>query len=205
MNKYFRIGILLGALGFSVAKLRKLYVEYNDFSENRAMYYCVILIWTCILIYILRELHIEYNEYVESKCHIQCTLNQCNDYTKVIEPVDMIHDLMDKLNLNNDVMNNLSHSYGMSYNIADEKKIMKTIWCKTIEEIAEYADIVTRKYHNDPIFLEQQFSMITDDIVITQEMLNPTSIGNIAYIAVHSPAPYNFIVLNFFKSIIASL
>lgn len=88
---------------------------------------------------------------------------------------------------------------GMSYKLSDEEAIMKTIKSKSIEEVAQYADIVTKSNATDVTFLQQQLPDFTPttvqkglaDPVNRKNYLNPTSIGNIAYVATHAILPYS--------------
>ena len=86
----------------------------------------------------------------------------------------------------------------MSYDLNDEKQIMKNIKNMSINEIAKFADIVAKTNSKNLTFLEGQFSADNiDQIMIDIEnetsvnkMLNPTSIGNSAIIAIEAPEPY---------------
>lgn len=107
----------------------------------------------------------------------------------------------------------ISHMGGMSYSLADESEIMRTLKSKSIQEIAEYADVVAKANATDAAFLESQLPGFTreamqkrmDDPVTREHDLNPTSIGNIACIAIDAPPPYNAIARESFDLIISYL
>lgn len=82
---------------------------------------------------------------------------------------------------------------GMSYSIFDEQMIMKGIVDRNydINFTSQYADSICKNNALNIGFLKEQFS---EDIKIedaSEKWLNPTSIGNIAYIATNSPPPYD--------------
>jgi len=86
----------------------------------------------------------------------------------------------------------LSFCMGMSYNLLDEPQIMADILNKTTEQMAVYADVVSKRNYNDIDFLENQLSLTYMEKIpaITDVAFNPTSIGNMAYLAAYSPEPY---------------
>lgn len=90
----------------------------------------------------------------------------------------------------NNPVNVLSHMCGMSYSLADEQKIMARLKSQSIEQNSQYADQVAKANVMDLDFLAGQVPEDFSYQEITESDLNPTSIGNVAYIAVHSPEPY---------------
>ena len=93
----------------------------------------------------------------------------------------------------------ISKNMGMSYNISDGPEIMKTIKSKSIEDISNYADIVCKNNAQNDDFLKQHFNDFDQTYKFmsgelennpSSNLLNPTTIGNAAYISIHSPDPY---------------
>ena len=87
----------------------------------------------------------------------------------------------------------------MSYNIQDTENIMKTIKSKTIEEISIYADKICQYNVQNIEFLkahfadpEKMYKSLEEQLISNSNnhLLNPTCIGNSAYIAIHSIEPY---------------
>jgi len=87
---------------------------------------------------------------------------------------------------------------------ATEEDIQKTMdsvfgsWddlyaCESMEEMAEYADHVCVQMASNPEFQKGQIHGM-EGIDLGQqamELMNPTSLGNIAYSCLHSPPPYD--------------
>jgi hypothetical protein len=94
----------------------------------------------------------------------------------------------------NEIKNNAQQT--IAYNLDDEKKIISLLPNMTIEEIAKYADIITIMNADNEKFLKNQ---ITDDLINickdslnkNEDILNPTSLGNLAYVALNSKKPYS--------------
>ena len=95
--------------------------------------------------------------------------------------------------------NNIKELVG--YNLEDSAKIMGSLKGQPIEEVSKYADKVCKENSSNVDFLKQQFSD-PDNMYKTIEeslkgkpdnnqILNPTSIGNSAFIALNAPTPYN--------------
>lgn len=85
-----------------------------------------------------------------------------------------------------------SKSMGMAYSLFDEPQIYREIRNRNydIEYMAQYADIICRNNATNLEFLEQQFTDEQLDRDPTSRTLNPTSMGNVAYIIINSPEPY---------------
>jgi len=87
----------------------------------------------------------------------------------------------------------------ISYPLEDEEKIAAQLPNMTIEQMAKYADKVTLKHINDEQFLKTQ---VPDDLLTRLQtapfhdeeakfmLLNPTVLGNSAYIALNAKEPY---------------
>lgn len=92
-----------------------------------------------------------------------------------------------------DSVRNLCCAAGMSYNLADEPKIMANILNMSIREMSKYADVVIKLNYNNNAFLEDQIPstyMQKYETIYGDNVFNPTSIGNAAYLATYSPEPY---------------
>lgn len=65
--------------------------------------------------------------------------------------------------------------------------------CETMEQMAEYADHVCVQNTPDEEFQERQLKGMEGVDLGRQafQMMNPTSLGNIAYSCVHAPPPHN--------------
>jgi hypothetical protein len=92
---------------------------------------------------------------------------------------------------------------GMSFNLSNELRIMQTLKNKCIDEIAQYADVIAKTNATNVEFLQQQLQYITvlrEDLrdPNKRKLLNLTSYGNMAYIAIHAPPPYNSITREYF-------
>lgn len=82
---------------------------------------------------------------------------------------------------------------GMSYNIMYKPIIMEMIRTNilTMDEISQYGDVICKHNAKNINFLKEQISDYEDMVKnIKEKDLNPTTIGNCAYIAIHSPEPY---------------
>lgn len=107
-----------------------------------------------------------------------------------------------KLNKNDDTINYENDDKNfvneLSYDIKDEQIIMSNIKKMSIEEISQYADKLTKKFAKDINFLHVQIpkdllkkiKKPIKDPKLKNILLNPTTLGNAAYIAVNSIEPY---------------
>lgn len=87
----------------------------------------------------------------------------------------------------------------LSYDPKDENKIMMNIKKMTVKDIAEYADKITKKYAKNNDFLKKSVpaNLVNElgktplnDPQIKKIILNPTTLGNAAYVATYSSEPY---------------
>jgi hypothetical protein len=83
---------------------------------------------------------------------------------------------------------------GMTYSANEEATISAKLPFMTIEEVAEYAEIVCRTCSGDRSFLEEHFSQESCEAekkrLLNSGYQDPTSLGNLAWIATKSPEPY---------------
>lgn len=97
----------------------------------------------------------------------------------------------------------ISHAFGMSYDIANEPQIMSQICNMNLEKISTYADIIASTNATDENFLKTACPLDIIDTLMPMlndpnrmsDIFNPTSFGNMAYIAIHSPEPYKSVSL----------
>jgi hypothetical protein len=107
----------------------------------------------------------------------------------------------------------ICYAFGMSYDIRDEGRIMLTLRNKTIEEISQYADIIAKQNAENEQFLHDQLPGFTyestmsrmENLETRRHDLNPTSIGNIAFVAIHAPPPYNAVARRSFDLMMSYL
>jgi len=100
------------------------------------------------------------------------------------------------LSLNPDA---LCKGFGMSYNMSEEESIMRNIKKMTPVQISIYADEICMQTALNSEFLKRHFNISSTALHELEEeieknpnkVLNPTTLGNLAYIIVHSPEPYN--------------
>jgi hypothetical protein len=98
---------------------------------------------------------------------------------------------------------------GMSYSLNDEPKIMQAIIESNydINLVSAYADEVCVKNAQNQVFLEEQLKnsnwMSEEKLQQFKHTLNnPTSLGNMAYLALHAPEPYSDISRKIYQQII---
>lgn len=72
--------------------------------------------------------------------------------------------------------------------------------CNSLEEMSHYADQVTSSSASDPEWNKDQLQQMDLSKVIDQ--MNPTFLGNIAYMCIHSPNEYNNQWKQYFRKII---
>ena len=77
----------------------------------------------------------------------------------------------------------------LGYQLSDETKKMEKIFDITIEEQSKYADIVTRTNAIDEGFAKSQLHN-GSTYCYDSRANNPTSIGNVAWMALHAPSQY---------------
>jgi len=87
----------------------------------------------------------------------------------------------------------LSNVGGMSYSLADEPEVMRKIVESdyNINLMSKYADEVCVENVNNLKFLHVQWSRCSKEHYVKCEIDNPTALGNVAYLALHSPPPYS--------------
>lgn len=102
----------------------------------------------------------------------------------------------------------ISNMFGMSYSLDDEAKIMQEIIESNydIKLVAKYADAVCVGNAQNRDFLEKQLKgdWVSDEKLRQNKhkLNNPTSLGNMAYLALHAPKPYNKISRKIYRQII---
>ena len=81
---------------------------------------------------------------------------------------------------------------GMAYSLADEGTIMRRLTTESVEQHSHshYADVVCRTMAADEDFLWTQFRFHRRFDPSDRRCHNPTSLGNVAFISMHSPEPY---------------
>ena len=105
-------------------------------------------------------------------------------------------------------VSDVSHSFGMNYSLNDESHIMKHIITMgyDIDMVAKYADGICINNHENVEFLKYQLDLkewTTEKLIRMKSRINnPTSLGNVAYLALHSPAPYNQFATEIYNAII---
>jgi len=82
-------------------------------------------------------------------------------------------------------------SHGLRFSLKKLQEMRSEIAFLPIEEQAQYADEICRLGAEDLEWLEEQFSMMEPCDHTLFDCMNTTSIGNIAYLALHAPSPYN--------------
>ena len=86
----------------------------------------------------------------------------------------------------------------LGYDLKDEAKIREQLPNMSIQEMAKYADKVTKENAKNEDFLKAQLpdglvnklKEVTLDDKIKKMMLSPTTFGNSAYVVINSPEPY---------------
>ena len=81
---------------------------------------------------------------------------------------------------------------GLNYPIEHLNNIKWLIVFSTRERQARYADNICRETINNPRFVKEQMDSITD--TNDQDLFkrfNTTSVGNLAFVALHAPKPYS--------------
>ena len=85
-------------------------------------------------------------------------------------------------------------NYGLSYSLGELERAFPTIFNLNLKQQSAYADAITKRYAKNPHFLKKQFAFL-DPETMDVSTAKTTSIGNVAYIAINGPAPYNDIAM----------
>lgn len=105
----------------------------------------------------------------------------------------------------------MSHGFGMNYSLNDEAQIMKHIITMgyDINMVSKYADDICVSNHKNIEFLKHQLDRTqwsNDKLIqMKSKINNPTSLGNVAYLALNSPAPYNQLATEIYNMIVITL
>lgn len=89
----------------------------------------------------------------------------------------------------------------LGYNLEDEEKIMEKIKLDaSVDHLAQYADKITKQYVSDEKFLQAQLPEdlldklktvpVDTDEMAYYSLMNPTTLGNSAYIVINAQEPY---------------
>jgi hypothetical protein len=101
--------------------------------------------------------------------------------------------------MNTNTIDTISFIGGMAYSLKDEPLIMYNIVKNKfdVNMMAKYADIVCRKNALNISFLAKQLdNKESSKYEYALDNLNPTSFGNLAYLSINSPNPYNKLAFN---------